>query len=283
MFSYSKDERICNMKKNIANIITGIRVVISLMILIFPAFSVWYYALYISGGLTDVLDGAVARRLNTESEFGDKFDTIADITFSMAVFLKLVGMIIVPTWLLLWICLIILIKFSSIIVSLTVLHRFISIHSKINKFCGFYVYFMLFSLGLSIHWQIKFVLVVAACIIASVAAIHEAYSIFVGGPGNVDEAMDRVERMELIFDKLGDLIYEADNDVITDDLISRYKAFQPKVRELERYYSSRDWKNDHKMDEQGKFPAYFKRGVLSEDGIYNTLDRNKELLEKIGR
>ena len=278
-------ERICvrRMKKQLANIITGIRIVCSLMILVFPAFSVWYYSLYILGGFTDVLDGAVARGLKTESEFGDKFDTIADITFSMAVFLKLVDIIIVPDWLLIWICLIILIKFSSIIVSLTVLHKFISIHSVINKVCGFYVYFMLFSLGLGIPWQIKFILVIAACIIATIAAVHEAYCIFVGGPENIDEAMDRVERMELIFDKLGDLVYEAEHSVIDDDLITRYKAFQPKVRELERYYSSRDWKNDFKLDEQGKFPQYFKRGVLSEDGLYDLLDKNKELCEKIGR
>ncbi len=271
------------MKKQLANIITGSRIVCSLMILFFPAFSVWYYFLYILGGFTDVLDGAVARGLKIKSEIGDKLDTIADITFSMAVFLKLVGIIIVPDWLIIWICVIILIKFSSIIVSLTVLHRFITIHSVINKVCGFYVYFMLFSLGLDIPWQIKYVLVISACLIATLAAVHEAYSIFTGGPGNVDEAMDRIERMEIIFDKLNDLIYEADNYEITDDLISRYKAFQPKARELERYYSSRDWKNDFKMDEQGKFPEYFKKGVLSEDGIYNTLDRNKELQELIGR
>lgn len=271
------------MKKNLANIITGSRVICSLMILFFPAFSVWYYALYIYGGLTDVLDGAVARGLKIESEFGDKFDTIADITFSMAVFLRLVDLIIVPTWMITWICAIILIKFSTIIVSLTVLHRFITVHSVLNKICGFYVYFMLFSLGLGIHWQIKFVLVIAACIIATVAAVHEAYCIFIGGPGNIDEAMDRVERMEMILDKLNLLIYEAESEEITDDLISRYKAFQPKVRELERYYSSREWKNDFRMDEQGKFPEYFKMGVLSEDGIYNALDRNEELLEKIGR
>ena len=207
------------MKKNLANIITGSRVICSLMILFFPALSVWYYALYIYGGLTDVLDGAVARGLKIESEFGDKFDTIADITFSMAVFLRLVDLIIVPTWMITWICAIILIKFSTIIVSLTVLHRFITVHSVLNKICGFYVYFMLFSLGLGIHWQIKFVLVIAACIIATVAAVHEAYCIFIGGPGNIDEAMDRVERMEMILDKLNQLIYEAESEEITDDLI----------------------------------------------------------------
>ncbi|MBO4610430.1 MAG: DUF4298 domain-containing protein [Lachnospiraceae bacterium] len=271
------------MKKQLANIITGLRIVCSLLILVFPAFSVWYYSLYITGGVTDVLDGAVARGLKTESDFGDKFDTIADITFSMAVFLKLVDLIIVPNWTLIWICVIILIKFSSIIVSLTAIHRFISIHSVLNKITGFYVYFMMFTLGIDIPWKIKYVLIIAACIISTLAAVHEAYCIFMGGPQNIDEAMDRVERMEVIFDKLGDLIYEADHNVIDDDLITRYKAFQPKVRELERYYSSRDWKNDFKLDEQGKFPQYFKKGVLSEDGLYNALDRNKELREKIGR
>ena len=36
------------------------------------------------------------------------------------------------------------------------------------------------------------------------------------------------------------------------------------------------------MDETGKFPEKLKRGVLSEDGIWNMLERNKELLERIG-
>ena len=36
------------------------------------------------------------------------------------------------------------------------------------------------------------------------------------------------------------------------------------------------------MDEAGEFPDKLKRGVLSEDGIWNMLERNKELLERIG-
>ena len=36
------------------------------------------------------------------------------------------------------------------------------------------------------------------------------------------------------------------------------------------------------MDEAGEFPEKLKRGVLSEDGIWNMLERNKELLERIG-
>ncbi len=46
-------------------------------------------------------------------------------------------------------------------------------------------------------------------------------------------------------------------------------------------YASRQWKDDYAMDEAGEFSGNLKRGVLSEDGIYNVLERNKELLERI--
>ena len=54
---------------------------------------------------------------------------------------------------------------------------------------------------------------------------------------------------------------------------------QSKIQELEAYYTSPKWKEDFATDEAGKLPKNLKRGVLSEDGIYNVLERNKELLE----
>ncbi len=61
--------------------------------------------------------------------------------------------------------------------------------------------------------------------------------------------------------------------------IADYKAFQAKIQELEAYYTSQQWKDDFAMDEEGKFPKKLKKGVLSEDGIYNMLERNKELMK----
>ena len=40
-------------------------------------------------------------------------------------------------------------------------------------------------------------------------------------------------------------------------------------------------KDDLAADEAGDFPEKLKRGVLSEDGIWNVLERNKELMERI--
>ena len=49
-----------------------------------------------------------------------------------------------------------------------------------------------------------------------------------------------------------------------------------KLRELEAYYGSREWKADYCADEAGLLPTDLKRGVLSEDGIYNVLDQFDE-------
>ena len=59
-------------------------------------------------------------------------------------------------------------------------------------------------------------------------------------------------------------------------------GFQAEIQKLDAYYTRRQWKDDLAMDEAGKFPEKLKRGVLSEDGIWNMLERNKELLERIG-
>ena len=63
--------------------------------------------------------------------------------------------------------------------------------------------------------------------------------------------------------------------------IADFKEYQAKIQKLEAYYTSPEWKADLALDEAGKLPKDLKRGVLSEDGIYNVLERNKELLEML--
>jgi hypothetical protein len=70
-----------------------------------------------------------------------------------------------------------------------------------------------------------------------------------------------------------------------DDLqrkIEEYRDFQAQIRRLEAYYTGPQWKKDLAMEEAGKFPEKLKRGVLSQDGIWNMLERNGELLERLG-
>lgn len=56
-----------------------------------------------------------------------------------------------------------------------------------------------------------------------------------------------------------------------------YREIQPKLRELSGYYAGGDWWKDFADDEAGRLPKDLKRGVLSEDGVYDVLSENREL------
>ena len=89
------------------------------------------------------------------------------------------------------------------------------------------------------------------------------------------ELPQHVYQMELILERAHGML-----DLL-DEKIAEFKAFQSEIQKLEEYYASPQWKKDFAMDEAGLFPAELKRGVLSEDGIYNILERNKEMLEML--
>lgn len=96
------------------------------------------------------------------------------------------------------------------------------------------------------------------------------------GSGDLDNtAPKHIFEMEGIFDKA---VRKMD---ALEESIADYEEFQSDIRKLEEYYTSQQWKDDFARDERGEFPSNLKRGVLSEDGIYNLLERNKELLDRI--
>ena len=81
--------------------------------------------------------------------------------------------------------------------------------------------------------------------------------------------------MEELFDRASSLMSEL------EDNISEFAKIQADIKELETYYTGKDWRNDLRLDEEGKLPEDLKRGVLSEDGIYDLLEKNSELLERL--
>ena len=84
-----------------------------------------------------------------------------------------------------------------------------------------------------------------------------------------------INHMESILDNAVQRIDELEK------LIEEFKALQPKIQELESYFTSPQWKADYEANLTGQFPADLKRGVLSEDGIWNMLERNRMLLARI--
>ena len=86
-------------------------------------------------------------------------------------------------------------------------------------------------------------------------------------PGVSAEAIRRVRRMEETFDRAQKLMEAYENDTAV------FPQLQSELSILEDYYHSPQWMEDYEADERGEFPAGLKRGVLSEDGIYDMLER----------
>ena len=163
-----------------ANILTSIRVICGLLILIFPAFSGLYYALYLAGGVSDAIDGSVARRLGRETSFGAKYDTAADFVFVVAVIVKIVNAVRFPAWLLVWICVIFAVKVANPLVGFVRHRQFITVHSVINKVCGAVCFVLPLLIGSACAWQIKAIAVIFVCVLSSAAAVHESIKIWNG-------------------------------------------------------------------------------------------------------
>ena len=156
-----------------ANFITIIRILCSIAILFCPVFSAAFYSLYISAGLTDIMDGWVARKTNTASEFGARLDTMADIVFVIICLFKLLPVMEIPIWLYVWIGVIALIKVINIVSGYIVQKQFVSVHSIMNKVTGA----LLFLLPLTLTFiNLKYSATVV-CIIATIAAIQEGHFI----------------------------------------------------------------------------------------------------------
>ena len=110
-----------------ANIITGIRIVCSIALLFFPAFSPAFYALYVAAGVSDTTDGAVARKTGSVSDFGSKLDTAADFVLAAVCLIKMIPVLDIQLWLMIWIAVIALIKGINIISGYVMRKEFVGI------------------------------------------------------------------------------------------------------------------------------------------------------------
>ncbi len=156
-----------------ANIITGIRIVISIVMLFCPVLSMSFCIFYIIAGITDMADGAVARRTDTVCEFGSKLDTIADIVFVAVCLIKVLPVLDVPIWLYIWIVIIAFIKVSNIAVGFFSRKEFISVHSIMNKVTGG----LLFVFPLTLAFVDLRYSGAVVCMVATAAAIQEGHLI----------------------------------------------------------------------------------------------------------
>lgn len=159
-----------------ANIITFFRIAAGIVLLFCPAFSSAFYVLYIVAGLSDMLDGFIARKTDTVSRFGAVLDTIADFVFVTVCLIKLLPLLSIPAWLYVWIGIIALIKAVNIVSGFAVQKRFVTVHSVMNKAAGV----LLFLLPLTVHVLPLQYSAIVVCAAATFAAIQEGHFIRTG-------------------------------------------------------------------------------------------------------
>ena len=161
------------MAKQIANIITGVRILGSVVLLPLSVFTMEFNIIYLLCGLSDMIDGTIARRTNSVSEFGSKLDTVADFIFVIVVMIKLLPVIPIPYWTLMWIAAIAIIKVSNIVRGYICTRRFIDTHTILNKAAGLSLFIMPLTLSCI---ELKYSCIIV-CSIATLAALQEGICI----------------------------------------------------------------------------------------------------------
>ena len=159
-----------------ANLITSCRILLSLLLLFFPALSPGFYGLYLAAGLSDMLDGFVARRTNSASPLGAKLDSMADIVFLAVCLIKLLPVLALPVWLWVWVGLIALLRLVNVVSGFVRRKKLVLLHTRAYKLTGALLFLLPLSLGfLNIAYT-----AVPLCALASFAAIQEGHFIRTG-------------------------------------------------------------------------------------------------------
>ncbi|MBR5224095.1 MAG: DUF4298 domain-containing protein [Clostridia bacterium] len=83
--------------------------------------------------------------------------------------------------------------------------------------------------------------------------------------------IERIRHMERILDEA------AEAAKALQPALERYLELKPRIAELEAYYASAQWLKDYEDDEAGRLPEGLKRGVLSQDAVYDLLQLQREL------
>ena len=158
------------MARKIANGITFFRIAGSVVMLFFPVFSIGFYTFYLLCGISDMIDGKIARTSKEINVYGAVLDSLADFVFLVLSFVKLISVIRLPLFVWIWVALIALVKIGLNVYSLIYFDSLLSLHTLLNRITGILMFIFPFVILLV---DVKYVSV-ALCVSATFAVIGEA-------------------------------------------------------------------------------------------------------------
>ena len=150
----------------VPNCITALRIVGTIGLLFTAPLSITFFVVYTLCGITDILDGWIARVTHSTSELGARLDSIADILFYAVAIIKLLPTLwkLLPTWIWYFVGGIVLVRLIAYLAAAVKFHRFASLHTKMNKITGAAVFLLPYFLALPCAVPYCFVVVGIACI-----------------------------------------------------------------------------------------------------------------------
>ncbi|WP_160198773.1 CDP-alcohol phosphatidyltransferase family protein [Senegalia massiliensis] len=155
------------MKKYIPNILSILRIICSALLL-FISDRIIFIFLYFIIGLTDILDGFIARKFNIESELGARLDSFADFVFYIIlffIFTRLYNQIMTVNYKMVLIGLL-FVHLLNLLLTKLKYKKFVFVHTIANKTSGILVYFspaiILFKQSNLIIWVIFLFIFIAA-------------------------------------------------------------------------------------------------------------------------
>ncbi len=151
------------------NAISALRIAGSIGLLFCNVTGWPFWTLYALCGISDMVDGWLARRLHAETKAGAILDSVADLSFVACCAIRLLPHLSIPSWLWIWAGIIVIIKIVNQVSALAVFKRLCFPHTVANKLTGL----LLFLAVPTLFWTVIPVAVVAA--VATFAAIQEGH------------------------------------------------------------------------------------------------------------
>lgn len=118
-----------------ANVLTSMRIALSGILLLLEPLSMAFCCVYVLAGLTDMLDGPIARKTGTASRAGEVLDSAADLIFMAAACAKLLPVYWaqIPAWLLISSAFVFYLKMKNAIACFAMHKKLITMHTLLNR------------------------------------------------------------------------------------------------------------------------------------------------------
>lgn len=120
----------------IPNLLSLARIILSLFLIFLYPMKLYFLLVYIFCGITDILDGFIARKINATSELGSKLDSFADMIIIFVILFKFIPIMNLNLFMIVWLICVTILKSLCILVVFIRFNQFGMVHTYMNKITG---------------------------------------------------------------------------------------------------------------------------------------------------